>query len=182
MGTGEGSLRLLGVAGYVEDGSTDPRVDWVTAFEHRTGCRVSYTQVPSANSIPAMFRLHGANYYDGVVAPPAVAGQLISAGLIAPLNAALVDGYTAISRALRTQAVTSKGRTYGIPYVWDAYVLGYANVGRAARPAHLGRLVRSRLRRQVRREDHAPGQSLHDRDGGAVPQVGSAVARHHRPV
>ncbi len=133
VGHGEGSLRLLGVSGYVEDGSTDPRVDWVTAFEHRTGCRVSYTQVSSANSIPAMFRLNGTSYYDGVVAPPAVAGQLISAGLVAPLNAAIVDGYTAISRALRTQEVMSKGKTYGIPYVWNAHILGYATS--AVRPA-----------------------------------------------
>ncbi len=134
VGPGEGSLRLLGVSGYVEDGSTDPRVDWVTAFEHRTGCRVSYTQAPDAASIPATFRLHGTGYYDGVVAPPAVAGQLISAGLIAPLNTAIVDGYTAISRTFRDQdALMSRGATFGIPYVWNAFVLGYATS--AVRPA-----------------------------------------------
>jgi putative spermidine/putrescine transport system substrate-binding protein len=131
---GEGSLRLLGVSGYAEDGSTDPRVDWVTAFEHRTGCRVNYSQVPDAASIPAAIGLHGAGYFDGVAAPPDVAGQLVKSGLIAPLNTAIVPGYTAISRVLRTQAgMTSKGKTYGIPYVWDALVLGYATP--AVRPA-----------------------------------------------
>ena len=126
IGPGEGSLRLLGMPGYVEDGSPDPRVDWVTAFERRTGCQVSYSQVANANSIPAMLRMNGAKY-DGVVAPPAVAGQLISAGLIAPLNTAIVHGYAAISPTFRTQAVvTSKGKTYGVPYVWNAYLLGYA--------------------------------------------------------
>ena len=126
VGKGEGALRLLGVPGYVEDGSTDPRVDWVTAFEHRTGCQVSYTQVPNVSAIQAAFRLH-ANYYDGVVAPSAVAGQLISAGTIAPLNVQIVGGYPALSRTLRSQAAAiSKGKTYGVPYVWDAYVLGYA--------------------------------------------------------
>ena len=48
IGPSEGTLRLLSVAGYVEDGSTDPRVDWVTEFEHLTNCRVNYTQVPTA--------------------------------------------------------------------------------------------------------------------------------------
>jgi putative spermidine/putrescine transport system substrate-binding protein len=136
VGTGEGALRLLGVPGYVEDGSTDPRVDWVTAFEHRTGCQVSYTQVPSATAIQAAVRLHGVKNIDGIFAPPAVAGQLISAGLIAPVNVRLVAGYTAISRTLRSQAVvTSKGKTYGVPYAWDAHVLGYA--ASAVRPAPL---------------------------------------------
>ena len=32
---------LLGWAGYVEDGSTDPKVDWVTDFEKETGCQTS---------------------------------------------------------------------------------------------------------------------------------------------
>ncbi len=126
IGPGEGSLRLLGTPGYVEDGSPDPRVDWVSAFEHRTGCQVSYSQVANANSIPATLRMTGANY-DGVLAPPAIAGQLISEGLVAPVNTAIVHGYAAISSAFRTQTVaTSKGKTYGVPYVWNAYLLGYA--------------------------------------------------------
>ncbi len=131
---GEGSLRLLGVSGYVEDGSTDPRVDWVTAFEHRTGCQVSYSQVPGAASIIAAVRLHGAGYYDGVVAPAEVAGQLVKEGLAAPLNTAIVPGYSAINHVLRSQrAVLSKGKTYGVPYAWDALVLGYP--APAVRPA-----------------------------------------------
>jgi len=131
---GEGSLRLLGATGYVEDGSTDPRVDWVTAFTRRTGCQVSYTQVPDTASIPAAIQRHAPGYYDGVVAPAEIAGQLVEAGLIAPLNTAIVPGYTAISRTVRTQQVmTPKGRTYGVPYVWDALVLGYATP--AVRPA-----------------------------------------------
>src|SRR4051812_21831809 len=33
VGAGEGKLSLISWAGYVEDGSTDPKVDWVTPFE-----------------------------------------------------------------------------------------------------------------------------------------------------
>jgi hypothetical protein len=33
-------VRLLAPPGYVEDGSTLPKSDWVTPFERRTGCEV----------------------------------------------------------------------------------------------------------------------------------------------
>ena len=35
IGTGEGQLSILAWPGYVEDGSNDPAVDWVTPFETR---------------------------------------------------------------------------------------------------------------------------------------------------
>ncbi|HET9665541.1 MAG TPA: hypothetical protein VFP09_02250, partial [Desertimonas sp.] len=37
----EGQVNLVSWAGYVEDGSTDPAVDWVTPFEEITGCAVN---------------------------------------------------------------------------------------------------------------------------------------------
>ena len=33
LGEGEGQVNLIAWAGYVEDGTTDPKVDWVTDFE-----------------------------------------------------------------------------------------------------------------------------------------------------
>ncbi len=41
VGEGEGEVNLVAWAGYVEDGSTDPDVDWVTDFEKETGCQVN---------------------------------------------------------------------------------------------------------------------------------------------
>ena len=41
LGKGEGKVNLIAWAGYVEDGSTDPKVDWVSDFEKQTGCQVS---------------------------------------------------------------------------------------------------------------------------------------------
>src|SRR6187402_2708311 len=41
VGKGEGELNLIAWAGYVEDGSTDPKVDWVTDFTKETGCEVN---------------------------------------------------------------------------------------------------------------------------------------------
>ncbi|MEV4383250.1 hypothetical protein [Streptosporangium sp. NPDC049644] len=41
LGPGEGQVNLVNWAGYVEDGSNDPKVDWVTPFEKATGCQVN---------------------------------------------------------------------------------------------------------------------------------------------
>ena len=41
LGTPEGELNIVAWAGYAEDGSTDPKVDWVTPFEKATGCQVN---------------------------------------------------------------------------------------------------------------------------------------------
>ena len=37
LGEPEGELNIVAWAGYAEDGSTDPAVDWVTPFEEETG-------------------------------------------------------------------------------------------------------------------------------------------------
>ena len=37
LGAGEGQVNIVAWAGYVENGSTDPKVDWVTGFEKETG-------------------------------------------------------------------------------------------------------------------------------------------------
>ena len=37
IGDGEGELNLIAWAGYAENGSNDPKVDWVTPFEQQTG-------------------------------------------------------------------------------------------------------------------------------------------------
>ena len=41
VGNGEGELNLIAWAGYAENGSNDPAVDWVTPFEKQTGCKVN---------------------------------------------------------------------------------------------------------------------------------------------
>ena len=38
---GEGQVNIIAWAGYAEDGSNDPKVDWVTPFEKETGCKVN---------------------------------------------------------------------------------------------------------------------------------------------
>ncbi len=64
LGEGEGRLNLIAWAGYVEDGSTDPKVDWVTDFEKRTGCQVN---VKVGNTSDEMVTLMRTGRYDARV-------------------------------------------------------------------------------------------------------------------
>src|SRR5512142_3293121 len=41
LGSGEGQVNIVAWAGYVENGSDDPKVDWVTPFQKQTGCKVN---------------------------------------------------------------------------------------------------------------------------------------------
>ena len=50
----EGEVNIVAWAGYVEDGSTDPAVDWVTPFEDITGCQVN---VKTGNTSDEMVQL-----------------------------------------------------------------------------------------------------------------------------
>ena len=65
LGEGEGKVNLIAWAGYVEDGSTDPKVDWVSDFEKQTGCQVN---VKVGNTSDEMVTLMRTGQYDGVSA------------------------------------------------------------------------------------------------------------------
>ena len=61
LGQGEGEVNLIAWAGYVEDGSTDPKVDWVSDFEKETGCKVN---VKVGNTSDEMVQLMRTGQYD----------------------------------------------------------------------------------------------------------------------
>ena len=65
LGDGEGELNLIAWAGYAEDGSNDPAVDWVTPFEKESGCQVN---VKLGNTSDEMVQLMRTGQYDGVSA------------------------------------------------------------------------------------------------------------------
>ncbi|HEX4246791.1 MAG TPA: spermidine/putrescine ABC transporter substrate-binding protein, partial [Pseudonocardia sp.] len=41
LGQPEGQLNVLAWPGYAENGSNDPKVNWVGPFEQQTGCQVN---------------------------------------------------------------------------------------------------------------------------------------------
>ena len=87
VGKGEGELNIIAWAGYAEDGSTDPKVDWVTDFEKETGCQ---TNVKIGNTSDEMVTLMRTGQYDGVSASGDATLRLIEGGDVDPVNTDLV--------------------------------------------------------------------------------------------
>ena len=123
VGAGEGALNILAWAGYAENGSSDPKVDWVTPFEKQTGCKVN---VKIGNTSDEMVTLMKTGQYDGVSASGDATLRLIYGGDAAPVNTSLVPNYKSISEFLKDKQWNSvNGQMYGIPHGWGANVLAY---------------------------------------------------------
>src|SRR4051812_4390588 len=121
IGNGEGELNLIAWAGYAENGSNDPAVDWVTPFEKESACKVN---VKVGNTSDEMVTLMKTGQYDGVSASGDATLRLIYGGDVAPGNTSLVPNYATISDFLKTKAWNSvNGQMYGIPHGWGANVL-----------------------------------------------------------
>ncbi len=126
LGNGEGQLNLIAWAGYAENGSNDPKVDWVTPFEKESGCKVN---VKVGNTSDEMVQLMRTGQYDGVSASGDATLRLIYAGDVAPVNTSLVPNYASISSFLKDKPWNSvDGQMYGIPHGWGANLLMY-NIG-----------------------------------------------------
>jgi putative spermidine/putrescine transport system substrate-binding protein len=121
VGQGEGQLNIIAWAGYAEDGSTDPKVDWVTPFEKQTGCQ---TNVKIGNTSDEMVTLMRTGRYDGVSASGDATLRLIAGGDVAPVNTSLVPNYASIWTGLKEKPWNSvKGQMYGIPHGYGANLL-----------------------------------------------------------
>ena len=123
LGEGEGELNLVTWAGYAENGSNDPEVDWVTPFEQQSGCKVN---VKIGNTSDEMVQLMRSGQYDGVSASGDATLRLIYAGDVAPVNTSLVPNYETISPFLKDKPWNSvDDQMYGIPHGWGANLLMY---------------------------------------------------------
>jgi putative spermidine/putrescine transport system substrate-binding protein len=123
VGKGEGELNLICWAGYCEDGSTDPKVDWISDFEKQTGCQVN---VKIGNTSDEMVNLMRTGEYDGVSASGDATLRLIDGGDVAPVNTDLVPNYADVFPGLKDQPYNSvDGQMYGIPHGRGANLLMY---------------------------------------------------------
>jgi putative spermidine/putrescine transport system substrate-binding protein len=123
VGDGEGELNLITWAGYAEDGSNDPAVDWVTPFEQETGCQVN---VKLGNTSDEMVQLMRTGQYDGVSASGDATLRLIYAGDVAPVNTELTPNYATVVDFLKDKPWNSvDGQMYGVPHGWGANLLMY---------------------------------------------------------
>jgi putative spermidine/putrescine transport system substrate-binding protein len=121
LGEGEGQVNLIAWAGYVEDGSTDPKVDWVSDFEKETGCQVN-TKI--GNTSDEMVTLMRSGQYDGVSASGDATLRLIAGGDVAPVNTDLIPNYADVFDGLKDQPWNSvDGQPYGVPHGRGANLL-----------------------------------------------------------
>ena len=88
LGKGEGALNIIAWAGYAENGSNDPKVNWVGPFEKQTGCK---TNVKIGNTSDEMVQLMKTGQYDGVSASGDADLRLIYGGDVAPVNTQPAD-------------------------------------------------------------------------------------------
>jgi putative spermidine/putrescine transport system substrate-binding protein len=123
LGKAEGQVNLIAWAGYVEDGSDDPKADWVHPFEQQTGCQVN---VKVAGTSDDMVNLMKTGQYDAVSASGDASLRLIASGDAAPVNTDLVPNYKDIFSNLKLQKWNSvNGVAYGIPHGYGANLLMY---------------------------------------------------------
>lgn len=121
LGEGEGEVNLVAWAGYVEDGSTDPAVDWVTDFEKETGCQVN---VKVGNTSDEMVTLMRTGNYDAVSASGDATLRLIAGGDVAPVNTDLIPNYADVFEGLKDKPFNSvDGQMYGVPHGRGANLL-----------------------------------------------------------
>ena len=123
LGEGEGEVNLVAWAGYVEDGSTDPEVDWVSSFEEETGCQVN---VKLGNTSDEMVTLMRTGKYDAVSASGDASLRLVAGGDVAPVNLDLIENYADVYEGLKDQPHnTVDGQSYGVPHGRGANLLQY---------------------------------------------------------
>jgi putative spermidine/putrescine transport system substrate-binding protein len=121
LGANEGQVNLIAWAGYVEDGSTDPKVDWVSDFEKQSGCQVN---VKIGNTSDEMVTLMRTGKYDAVSASGDATLRLIAGGDVAPVNTDLVPNYADVFAGLKDKPFNSvDGQMYGIPHGRGANLL-----------------------------------------------------------
>jgi len=121
VGAGEGALSLIAWAGYAEDGSTDPKVDWVTDFEKMTGCQ---TTVKTANTSDEMVTLMRTGRYDGVSASGNASVKLIAGGDVVPIDTKILTNWDQLSDQVKNQSYNSvDGTMYGAPHGYGANLL-----------------------------------------------------------
>jgi putative spermidine/putrescine transport system substrate-binding protein len=123
LGAGEGQVNLVAWAGYVENGSNDPAVNWVKPFEAATGCKVN---VKVAGTSDEMVTLMKTGDYDAVSASGDASLRLIYGGVVAPVNTDLVPNYKDVYDGLKLQPWNSVNKVaYGIPHGRGANLLMY---------------------------------------------------------
>lgn len=116
VGNGEGALSVLAWPGYVENGGTDPAVNWTKPFEDATGCKVTVQVFGTSDEAFSLFSTNPEKY-DVISASGDASLRLVRAGYVQPVNTDLVPNYADIFPSLKNKPYnTVEGVSYGIPH------------------------------------------------------------------
>ncbi|MEV1128832.1 ABC transporter substrate-binding protein [Agromyces sp. NPDC049794] len=123
LGEMEGKVSLLAWPGYVEDGSNDPAVDWVSSFEEETGCEVESKTYGTSDEAVNLMK---SGDYDVVAASGDATLRLIAGENVVPVNTDLIPNYEGIYDFLKDKEWNSvDGESYGVPHGYGANLLMY---------------------------------------------------------
>jgi putative spermidine/putrescine transport system substrate-binding protein len=123
VGDGEGQLTVLAWPGYVEDGTTDPAVDWVSPFEAETGCQVTVQTFGTSDEAFTLFQTNP-EQYDVLSASGDASLRLVAGGFVQPVNVELIPSYADIFPDLKDKDYnTVDGVHYGVPHGRGANIL-----------------------------------------------------------
>ena len=123
VGAGEGQVKVLAWPGYVEDGTTSPDVDWVSAFETETGCQVTVQTFGTSDEAFTLFQTNPEEY-DVLSASGDASLRLVAGGYVQPVNVDLIPSYAEIFADLKDKDYnTVDGVHYGVPHGRGANVL-----------------------------------------------------------
>jgi putative spermidine/putrescine transport system substrate-binding protein len=117
LGSADGqTINVLAWPGYVEDGSTDPAVDWVSNFEADTGCTVNTQIFGTSDEAYTLFTTNP-EQFDVVSASGDASLRLVRGGFVQPVNLDLFANYPDIFDALKNKPYnTVDGVAYGVPH------------------------------------------------------------------
>ena len=178
MGQMEGKVNILAWPGYAENGSNDPKVDWVTPFEKATGCQANVKYFGTSDEAVNLMKT---GEYDVVSASGDASLRLIAGGDVAPVNTSLIKDYAEIEPFLKDRAWnTVDGQMYGVPHGWGANLLMYRTDDVKPAPTSWGAV----FDRLVEVQGQGHGVRLTDlhRRRRAVPDEDAARPRHQGPV
>ncbi|GAA4836261.1 ABC transporter substrate-binding protein [Saccharopolyspora rosea] len=123
LGSPEGQLNVLAWPGYAENGSNDPKANWVAPFEQQTGCKVNVKTFGTSDEAVNLLK---SGQYDVVSASGDASLRMIASGDVEPVNTDLVPNYRDIQPFLKNRSWNSvHGVPYGIPHGWGANLLTY---------------------------------------------------------
>jgi putative spermidine/putrescine transport system substrate-binding protein len=117
LGSTQGqTINVLAWPGYVENGSTDKTVDWVTDFQAQSGCTVKPQIFGTSDEAYTLFSTNP-EQFDVVSASGDASLRLVRGGFVQPVNLSLFKNYPDIFPALKDKPYnTVDGVPYGVPH------------------------------------------------------------------